>query len=243
MPMPADGLASMAIAGVLLLAVAVVNPVAPALLPGFVVLALLALRGDWPVRRGLALAWRLKWFFLSLLVFFGWLHPDSGSVGWERLLPSAGGLGDAAVRIAALVLVVCWVAWLTAVFDRGAQVRGLARWLALLRPLGLRGEVFARRMFLALDYFEAQRSEYLALRQRTHGSRWGRLKAGREFLITGLDHGLSGSAPPGYTVPAGAATTGAARAARGSLSWQVALLWLAAVAAGGIRMAGPWGGA
>jgi hypothetical protein len=45
--------------------------------------------------------------------------------------------------LAALVLVVCWVAWLTAVFDRGSQVRGLARWLALLRPLGFRGEILS----------------------------------------------------------------------------------------------------
>jgi hypothetical protein len=242
MPMPADGLASMAIAGIVLLAVTAVNPIAAALIPGFLVLALLAALGACPVRRGLALAWRLKWFFLSLLVFFGWLHPDSGSAGWGHLLPSPAGLGDAAVRVAALVLVVCWVAWLTAVFDRGSQVRGLARWLALLRPLGSRGETFAQRMFLALDYFEAQRSVYLALRQRTHGSRWGRLKAGREFLITGLDHALSGAAPDGQRAPDGANSEHAA-AGLAPPAWQVALLWLAAAAAGGIRIAAPWGGA
>jgi hypothetical protein len=242
MRMPADGLASLAIAGIVMLAVTAVNPIAAALIPGFVVLVLLAARRACPLRRGLALAWRLKWFFLSLLIFFGWLHPDSGSAGWEHLLPSREGLGDAAVRVAALVLVVCWVAWLTAVFDRGSQVRGLARWLALLRPLGFRGEIFAQRMFLALDYFEAQRSEYLALRQRTHGSRWGRLRAGREFLIAGLDHALAGFAPNGQRVPDAAMAEGAPFSLAPP-AWQVALLWLAVAAAGGIRFGAPWGGA
>ncbi|WP_296756333.1 hypothetical protein [Thioalkalivibrio sp.] len=215
-----------------------VNPMAPALVPGFLALGILTLTGACPLRRGLALAWRLKWFFLSLLFFFGWWYPGAGPWGWERLLPSPEGLSEAAMRIAALVLIVCWVAWLTGVFDRNAQIQGLARWLSLLRPLGLRGEVFANRLFLALDYFEAQRADYLEFRERIRGSRRGRLKAGREFLISGLEGALAGAAPAGRQAMPGETGTGKSQDAAGELSWQVALLWIAVLVALAIRVAG-----
>jgi hypothetical protein len=233
-----DGLASLAVAGIVLMSTALVKPMAPALVPGFLALGVLALTGACPLRRGLALAWRLKWFFLSLLFFFGWWYPGAGPWGWERLLPSPEGLSEAGMRIAALVLVVCWVAWLTGVFDRNAQIQGLARWLSVLRPLGLRGEVFAHRLFLALDYFEAQRADYLVFRERIRGSRWGRLKAGREFLISGLEGALAGSAPAGRQAIPGETATGRPRDTAGALSWQVALLWLAVLVALGLRVAG-----
>ncbi|TVP81481.1 MAG: hypothetical protein EA346_05200 [Thioalkalivibrio sp.] len=233
-----DGLASLAVAGIVLMSSVLVNPMAPALVPGFLALGILTLTGACPLRRGLALAWRLKWFFLSLLFFFGWWYPGAGPWGWERLLPSPEGLSEAAMRIAALVLIVCWVAWLTGVFDRNAQIQGLARWLSLLRPLGLRGEVFANRLFLALDYFEAQRADYLEFRERIRGSRRGRLKAGREFLISGLEGALAGAAPAGRQAMPGETGTGKSQDAAGELSWQVALLWIAVLVALAIRVAG-----
>jgi len=234
----ADWLASLAIVGILLLSSTLVNPMAVALIPGFLVLALLAASGDCPVRRGLALAWRLKWFFLSLLFFFGWLYPGAGPWGWDRLRPSPEGLADAGVRIAALVLVVCWVAWLTAVFERSAQIRGLARCLLLLRPLGVRGEVFAQRLFLALDGFEAQRADYLEFRKRVQGSRLGLLRAGREFLVTRLDDALAGTTPQGRQAAAPEGGVPGRLPTGGRLAWQVVLLWLAVLTATGIRLAG-----
>jgi hypothetical protein len=237
-PISADWLASLAIAGILLLSSSLVNPVAVTLLPGFLVLALLVAMGDCPVRRGLALAWRLKWFFLSLLFFFGWMDPGAGPWGWDRLRPSPQGLADAGVRIGALVLVVCWVSWLTAAFERTAQVRGLARWLSLLRPLGVRAEVIAERLFLALDYFEAQRRDYLEFRLRVQGARFGLLRVGREFLITRLDDALAGAAP--QMRQAAGLEGGDLRRTRTAtpLVGQVLLLWLAALLAVGSRLAG-----
>ncbi len=233
-----DGLASLAIAGIVLMSSVLVSPIAAALVPGFLALGILAWTGACPLRRGLVLAWRLKWFFLSLVLFFGWWYPGAGPSGWERLLPSPEGLGEAGMRIAALVLIVGWVAWLTGVFDRNAQIQGLARWLSVLRPLGLRGEVFARRLFLALDYFEAQRADYLEFRERIRGSRWSRLKVGREFLISGLDGALAGAAPAGRQALPGETGTGKSQDAAGEVSWQVALLWLAVLVALAIRVAG-----
>lgn len=234
--MPADLPASLAIAGVVALSATLVNPSPAGLVPGFLALALLLAGGHWPLRRGLRLAWRLKWFLLSLLFFFGWLTPRAGATGWGHLVPSLQGLGDAGLRIAALLSVVFWVAWLTSAFERNAQVRGLSRWLML--PGG-RGEVFARRLFLALDLFEAQQTEYRSFRQGVRGTRWGRLKAGREFLIERLDHALSGR------VETAGAETGAgepelpSNARHAGMLWQVALLWLAVAAAVTLRIALP----
>jgi len=240
-PVPADVAASLAIAGVVAMSATLVSPAPAGLAPGFLVLMVLLAAGRWPLRRGLRLAWRLKWFLLSLLVFFGWFSPGAGSAGWERAVPSLQGLGDAGLRIAALLLVVFWVAWLTSAFDRQAQIQGLSRWLVLLRPLGVRGDVFARRLFLALDLFEAQQAEYRAFRQRVSGSRWGRLKTGREFLIERLDQSLSGdAAPPAEDVRVAGGPPD--RQAAGVL-WQVALLWLAVLAAIWLRAALPLAGA
>ena len=228
-PIAADLAASLAIAGVVAMSATLVRPTPAGLAPGFLVLIVLLVAVRWPLRRGLRLAWRLKWFLLSLLVFFGWFSPEAGAAGWERAMPSMQGLGDAGLRIAALLLVVFWVAWLTSAFDREAQIQGLSRWLVLLRPLRVRGDVFARRLFLALDLFEAQQAEYRAFRQRVGGSRWGRLKAGREFLIERLDQSLSADAAP----PAedGGVAGGPTHRRTAGLLWQVSLLWLAVLAA------------
>jgi hypothetical protein len=238
-PIPADVAASLAIAGVLAMSATLVSPTSAGLAPGFLALIVLLAAGRWPLRRGLRLAWRLKWFLLSLLVFFGWFSPEAGAAGWERAVPSLQGLGDAGLRIAALLLVVFWVAWLTSAFDREVQIQGLSRWLVLLRPLGVRGDVFARRLFLALDLFEAQQDEYRRFRPRARGSRWGRLKAGREFLIERLDQSLSGDA----TLPEDGGVAGSPPGRRtGGVLWQVSLLWLAVLAAIWLRAALPLAG-
>ena len=229
----ADREASLAIAGVVAMSATLVNPAPAVLLPGLFALIVLLVTGNWPVRRGLRLAWRLKWFLLSLLFFFGWLAPDAGSVGWERVVPSLHGLADAGVRIGALVLVVFWVAWLTSAFDRQAQISGLGHWLKWLRPLGIRDDAFGRRLFLALDLFETQQVDYRGFRQRVRGSRWGRLRAGREFLIERLDHALAGQALPRRME---SVATGAGRGSGTAVPWQVALLWLAVLFAASLRV-------
>lgn len=231
-----DHLASLAIAGILLMSASVMNPAAAIVLPGFLALGWLGLCGTVPVRRLITLAWRLKWFFLSLLFFFGWVQPDAPAEGWERVYPSPSGLSEAGVRIAALILVVGWIAWFTEVFDRDAQIRGLVRWLGPLRPLGLRTEVFARRLFLSLDYFEIQRAQYLAFRDRVEGSRWSRLLAGKDFMISRLGDALAGTPPEGprpvAARPGGAPVLPEPR----GLLWQVGLLWLAVALALAIRL-------
>lgn len=215
----------MAVAGVVVISALLVNPVAAVLLPSLAALMLLVAAGSFPLRRALALAWRLKWFLLSLLLFFGWLYPGGGEAAWERALPSFRGLLEATIRITALLVVVCWVAWLTHAFDRERQVVGLSRWLTLLRPFGFRGDAFARRLFLALDYFQAQHQAYRTFRQQVDGSRWTRLQAGREFLIVGLDRALAGAEPlpVGPSPPAAAVPVARATAPE----WQVLLLWVA----------------
>lgn len=238
--MPADVPASLAIAGVVVMSATLVNPSPSVLMPGFVALSLLLAAGRWPLRRGLRLAWRLKWFLVSLLVFFGWLTPGAGATGWGHLAPSLQGLGDAGLRIAALLSMVFWVTWLTSAFERAEQIRGLSRWLMLL---GGRGEAFARRLFLALELFETQRTDYRAFRNRVGGSRWSRLKAGREFLIEHLDHALAAraSAP---AAEAGAVEPGRPSSVRNAgVRWQVALLWLAVKAAVTLRIVSPATGA
>lgn len=229
-------LAMMSVAGVVVMSALLVNPVAPVLFPSLAVLSLLVAAGSFPLRTAAALSWRLKWFLLSLLLFFGWWYPGVAVVGWERALPSFQGLFEAVVRIAALLVVVCWVAWLTHAFDRERQVVGLSRWLALLRPLGLRGDVFARRLFLALHYFQLQHHAYRAFRQPIDGSRWRRLRAARELLIGGLDRALAGAEPQGS-----GAQTPAASAPAAAPDWQVFLLWVAVVATLWVRVAQPFG--
>jgi hypothetical protein len=236
-----DLAASLAIAGVVAMSLTLVRPAPAGLAPGFLVLIVLLAAGCWPLRRGLRLAWRLKWFLVSLLVFFGWLSPETDAAGWERAMPSPEGLGDAGLRVAALLLVVFWVAWLTSTFDRHALVQGLSRWLMLLRPVGFRGGVFARRLFLALELFETQETDYRAFRQRVGGSRWSRVKAGREFLIERLDRALTGDATPpreaGGTVPRPSGGRNA------GVLWQVSLLWLAVLGTIWLRATLPMGGA
>lgn len=239
--LPADAAASLAIGGVVAMSATLVNPSPGVLAPGYLVLIVLLAAGRWPIRRGLRLAWRLKWFLLSLLIFFGWLSPEGGLLGWERVIPSPQGLADAGLRIAALLLVVFWVAWLTSALDRQAQIQGLTRWLTLLRPLGVRGDAFARRLFLALELFEAQQTEYRAFRSRISGSRWSRLRAGREFLVERLDNALAGNAAPPQE--AAKVLDGPSGGSSAGLVWQVALLWLAVLFAIWLRAAAPLAGA
>jgi hypothetical protein len=229
-PLPAgrsEWIAAAAIAGVVLLSSTLFHPKAQILLPGVVAL-LLVVWGGYPWRRALALIWRLKWFYLSLLVFFGWMHPSVEPGPSQSWLPSVLGLVDAGTRIGALMLLVGWVVWLTSAFERGALIAGLALWLAPLRPLGVRGDVFAGRLFLVLAEFESHHSSYREFRAARVVGRGDRLKAGREFLVQRLARALSGDTVIEAPAVASAVTGGELRTRCSALLiGQVGLLWVA----------------
>ncbi|MFO7954361.1 hypothetical protein [Thioalkalivibrio sp.] len=172
---------------------------------------------DWGRVRRLVL--RLKWFYLSLVVFYGWW--PTGSEDW------VAGLQEAGWRIAALMLVVVLVVWLTGRFPRPALVRALGGLLDGPRQvLGGWGERFARRLFLALALFEGERGALEQRRAGLRGVRRARLAQVREWLVLRLDQALAG----GGDVAAGTAVESGLpsgwRAPRGALAW----LWAGAVA-------------
>lgn len=139
---------------------------------------------DW--KRAGRLILRMKWFYLSLLVFYGLWPPMGG--GWVV------GLEEALVRILALILVLLLVVWLTEHFPRSVLVRSLGALLGGPRQrLGGWGDRFARRLFLALSVFEHDRPALEARRAGLGGSRRARLRAVREWLIERLDRALSGN--------------------------------------------------
>lgn len=145
--------------------------------------------GPFSWRRCGRLLWRLKWFYLSLLVFFGvWPTEAQGAPAWS-------GLFEALWRIGALALVVVLVVWLTERFSRSQLVSALSLLLAGPKGcLGGWGRRFAQRLFLALALFEADRTSIEHARGRLHGDWRERLHAAREWLIRRLDQALSGDA-------------------------------------------------
>lgn len=136
-------------------------------------------------KRAWRLVVRMKWFYLSLLVFYGIWPSGSGGV--------AAGLGEAGVRILALVLVVLLVVWLTERFPRALLVRSLG--LLLRGPRGFPGswgERFALRLFLALEYFESDRAAVEVRRGSLAGSRKARVQAVYDWLVERLERALAG---------------------------------------------------
>lgn len=214
--------AALAILGVLGASAALV-PAAPPVVGMVAVLASgLALGGGVDGRRVGRLVLRLKWFYLSLAVFYG-VWP-TGSGGWVP------GLQEAGCRIAALMLVVVLVVWLTGRFPRFALVRALGALLSGPRQVfGGWGERFARRLFLALSLFEGDREEIEQRRAGLQGSRRVRLHQVREWLVRRLDEALAG-APERRMEAAGVdAANGDWRVPRGALAWLwagVFLVWV-----------------
>lgn len=104
------------------------------------------------MRKALAMLYRMRWFFLSLLFVYGWLSPDplTGQVsvwGW----PSQAGLYAGCRQLAALALIMLSVNLLLVSSRRQELVRAI-HWLA--RPLacfGLSRERLAVRLVLVLD--------------------------------------------------------------------------------------------
>lgn len=149
--------------GILLISASLLMPGVGGVLAGSLALCVLALWGQLPWPAAAQRLWRLKWVFLSMGVFFGWLPhaPTAGTpdAGW---FPVWAGLAEAGLRILALALMVLWVSWLAHAFSSSAQVWGLARVLAPLRPLGVEGTLWAQRLFLTLQYFAEGQADYRA---------------------------------------------------------------------------------
>lgn len=185
---------AVAIGTILALSVSLVPPQAEFLFwVGLVVLGIL-LAYPQALRRAARLIHRLKWFFISLLLFFGWFPVDGGA-NWQWL-PSWAGLGEAGLRIAALALLVAWIAWVLQVFDRSSLIGGLRLWLFPLRGLGISGERFARLLFLAIAYAEQKQDSRSLPQPVQDGTRMQRWYWGREQLIRLLQWALSAPPPP-----------------------------------------------
>lgn len=220
-------LAALAMGGIVVLSLSLFNPATLTLLPGSVALLALGALGALRWRRFGLLAWRMKWFFLSLVVFFGWLGSSSGAQAAAGFLPAAGGLQEAVLRIAALLLVVGWVVWLTTAFDVSTQSAGLNRWLAPLGLTGLRVDRFSARLFLALQYFETGQGDFRRLVGEGGRMGRGRIGAAREFLVVRVAGILSG---PGAEQGQIAVNSHGAVPGTESIrvvGMQVGLLWLA----------------
>ncbi|WP_018868673.1 MULTISPECIES: hypothetical protein [unclassified Thioalkalivibrio] len=171
------------------------------------------------------LLWRLKWFYLSLLVFFG-VWPVETPEG-----PALAGLIEAFWRIGALALVVVLVVWLTERFSRGELVRALSSFLAGPRGcFGGWGERFAQRLFLALALFESDRVDIEREREGLRGGWRERLHGARDWLIVRLDRALSGEVPELATDAFTGRSSTVPQGGAGAVVW----LWIVAVAVGGL---------
>lgn len=177
-------------------------------------------RRGFPWRRAGRMLWRLKWFYLSLVVFYGLWPTGSGA---------AMGLAEAGWRIVALMQVVALVVWLTERFPRAVLVQALGALLAGPRQaFGPGGQRFAQRLFLALELFERERPLLEQRRSTLVGPGRVRLAVVRDWLVEGLDRALAGDVGP----LEGSATEAAARGtAPLALVAGVVWVWLGAAAA------------
>lgn len=105
-----------------------------------------AMRVVWPM------VWRLRWFFLSIMLLYCWLTP--GQALWHdapEWLPSWEGLAFAGHRIAVLVLIVMAVSLLLSTMQRESLISALY-WMALpMRLFGVNPERMAVRIVMTLE--------------------------------------------------------------------------------------------
>lgn len=123
---------------------------------------------------------RLRWFFLSLLIVYGWFTPGralwfEASSGMARFAPTIEGLEAGSERIAALVAIMLSAHLLLRTLSREQL---LAAIYGLARPLALFGQVRERmavRMLLVIELLESTRALVV-----------GRLAANQGGVIAGL---------------------------------------------------------
>ena len=132
-----------------------------------------AWEGTWRMMR------RLRWFWLSIVIFYGWFTPGTplleGGVpaAWW---PTQEGLTQGGIRLTALLLTVLAVQLMIATTPRSALVAAL---LYLARPfsyVGLDTTRFAARVALTLHAVPTAQARLAALPYRTvAGSPWTRV--------------------------------------------------------------------
>lgn len=119
---------------------------------GALVAAALARLGGGGVRRFVAMALRLKWFFLSIVLVFGWFTPGlSLAPALGLLSPSVTGVLQGLERALVLLLAVGAVVWLLEGTSRERLVQGLLWLTRPLARLAFPRERFAVRLVLTLE--------------------------------------------------------------------------------------------
>lgn len=96
---------------------------------------------------------RLRWFFLSILVIYGWWTPGPVLFGMDDTwwMPSAIGLQQGLHRVLVLVMIVSAVHWLLWVTSREQLVAAIYWLAAPLALIGISRERIAVRMALVLE--------------------------------------------------------------------------------------------
>lgn len=99
-----------------------------------------------------ALARKLRWFFLSIVVLYLWFYP--GELLWPQLgalSPVREGLNEALLRIASLLIIISYCGFLVCLTPREQLIAGIQWILAPLRLIGVETERFAVRTALVLE--------------------------------------------------------------------------------------------
>lgn len=111
-------------------------------------------------RAAMTMLYRMRWFFLSLLLVYGWLTPDplSGQLSYWTW-PSTSGLQAGGQQVFGLMLIMLAVNLLL-VFSRREELLQAIYWLARpLTVLGLSRSRLALRLVLVLDWVASIREQ------------------------------------------------------------------------------------
>lgn len=158
------------------------------LLAGLVLIAIYARMEFAAIRTAMVMVMRMRWFFLSLLLIYGWLSPDpiSGqSIHWGW--PGSEGLAAGCRQIFALILVMLAVNLLL-VGSRREELLQAIYWLAWpLAWLGLSRTRLALRLVLVLDrvaIVREQADQVLVEKQPGAQGRWAGIVSAATRVIT-----------------------------------------------------------
>lgn len=140
--------------------------------------------------------WRLRFFYLALLVLYGWFSPGSLLVpALGPLSPSLAGLVGALRYIAVLMVVTLVVQLLLACCGRESLAAALCWWLRPLRPLGLEPERIALRLILVATVLPRLRLLAAEHGEPERGPWWRRI-AGRVMGVFERALAEAESVPP-----------------------------------------------
>ncbi|SEO68035.1 CbiQ family ECF transporter T component [Aquisalimonas asiatica] len=148
--------------------------------PGWLGLVLPALGlafGCWRVRLSPTVVarslWRLRWLFLTILVFYAWLTPGTPLVASESMLmPTRQGMLGGLERLLALGYLVVAVQLLLASTARQWLIAALHWWLRPFAAVGVDADRFALRLVLVLEAAPALREQIARARAATAGVPW-----------------------------------------------------------------------